>query len=313
MGIVDKLTDCIGTSTHVGDIRPIPSFHDCSKDDNDKNDKDNEEDVDNDDNDDKEDDADNKDNKESLIEFNIPKLKDEETKQHYQVEISNRFTALASSDEVEEKLDVNSVWKNIRDNIKIVAEQNIGYYETKKKKHVANRKANTTIHSEAREIIANIIEKCDEERVQKHLRIPLNTSTERAAEYTGVGYSIIKKIRKEHKIRKENSLDRLLKSPGKKRLIISRNILHVDDFDKCVIRNTIQDFYIQEKRVPTIPKLLTDKRYLQKDRYLVKIEIDRKERLAEKRETGRKERLADERNWQKREIVRKEIQVGKRD
>ncbi|KAJ4439309.1 hypothetical protein ANN_07431 [Periplaneta americana] len=123
--------------------------------------------------------------------------------------------------------------------------------------NVANRKANTTIHSEAREIIANIIEKCDEERVQKHLRIPLNTSTERAAEYTGVGYSIIKKIRKEHKIRKENSPDRLLKSPGKKRLIISRNILHVDDFDKCVIRNTIQDFYIQEKRVPTIPKLLT--------------------------------------------------------
>lgn len=122
---------------------------------------------------------------------------------------------------------------------------------------MANRKANTTIHSEAREIIANIIEKCDEERVQKHLRIPLNKSTERAAEYTGVGYSTIKKIRKEHKIRKENSPDRLLKSPGKKRRIISRNILHVDDFDKCVIRNTIQDFYIQEKRVPTIPKLLT--------------------------------------------------------
>ncbi|KAJ4447898.1 hypothetical protein ANN_09907 [Periplaneta americana] len=31
MGIVDKLTDCIGASTYVGDIRPISSFHDCSK------------------------------------------------------------------------------------------------------------------------------------------------------------------------------------------------------------------------------------------------------------------------------------------
>jgi hypothetical protein len=30
----------------------------------------------------------------------------------------------------------------------------------------------------------------------------------------------------------------------------------VDDFDKCVIRNTIQDFCIQEKRVPTIPKVV---------------------------------------------------------
>jgi hypothetical protein len=30
----------------------------------------------------------------------------------------------------------------------------------------------------------------------------------------------------------------------------------VDDFDKCVIRNTIQDFYIEGKKVPIIPKLL---------------------------------------------------------
>ena len=58
--------------------------------------------------------------------FNIPKLKDEETKRHYQVEISNRFAALGSSNEVEEELDVNSVWENIRNNIKIAAEQGIG-------------------------------------------------------------------------------------------------------------------------------------------------------------------------------------------
>ncbi|KAJ4448541.1 hypothetical protein ANN_10559 [Periplaneta americana] len=66
--------------------------------------------------------------------FNILKLKDEETKQRYLVEISNRFAALATADEAEEELDVNSVWDNIRDNIKIAAEQSIGYLETKKKK-----------------------------------------------------------------------------------------------------------------------------------------------------------------------------------
>ncbi|KAJ4436798.1 hypothetical protein ANN_16930 [Periplaneta americana] len=60
--------------------------------------------------------------------------KDEEAKQNYQVEISNRFATLESSDEVEKELDVNSVWENIRDSIKIAAEQSIGYYETKKKK-----------------------------------------------------------------------------------------------------------------------------------------------------------------------------------
>ncbi|KAJ4447216.1 hypothetical protein ANN_09218 [Periplaneta americana] len=59
---------------------------------------------------------------------------DEETKQRYQVEISNRFAALATSDEAKKELDVNSVWDNIRDNIKIAAEQSIGYHETKKKK-----------------------------------------------------------------------------------------------------------------------------------------------------------------------------------
>ncbi|KAJ4441174.1 hypothetical protein ANN_11025 [Periplaneta americana] len=72
----------------------------------------------------------------NITKFNILKLKDEETKQHYQVEISNRFAILASSDEVDKELDVNSMWENIRDNIKIAAEQSIGYYETKKKETV---------------------------------------------------------------------------------------------------------------------------------------------------------------------------------
>ncbi|KAJ4442439.1 hypothetical protein ANN_04025 [Periplaneta americana] len=47
---------------------------------------------------------------------------------------ASKFAALATSDEAEKDLDVNSVWDNIRDNIKIAAEQSIGYYETKKKK-----------------------------------------------------------------------------------------------------------------------------------------------------------------------------------
>ncbi|KAJ4444657.1 hypothetical protein ANN_06453 [Periplaneta americana] len=47
----------------------------------------------------------------NITKFNILKLKDEEAKQNYQVEISNRFATLESSDEVEKELDVNSVWK----------------------------------------------------------------------------------------------------------------------------------------------------------------------------------------------------------
>ncbi|KAJ4451539.1 hypothetical protein ANN_03004 [Periplaneta americana] len=70
----------------------------------------------------------------NITKFNILKLKDEEAKQNYQVEISNRFATSESSDEVEKELDVNSVWENIKDSIKIAADQSIDYYETKKKK-----------------------------------------------------------------------------------------------------------------------------------------------------------------------------------
>jgi hypothetical protein len=73
---------------------------------------------------------------------------------------------------------------------------------------MAHRQSHGTIHSEAREIIANIVEKCDEEKLRKHLLLPLPKATERAAVYAGVSYITVKNI------------------------------------------------YIQEKRVPPIPKLL---------------------------------------------------------
>jgi hypothetical protein len=118
---------------------------------------------------------------------------------------------------------------------------------------MATRKTNTTIHSEEREIIANIIEKCDGEKAQMQFLLPLSKATKRAAMFAGISCSAIKKIRQENKSRKETHPGNSLRSPGKRRRIIERNVVYVDDFEKCVIRNTIQDFYVEEKRVPTIP------------------------------------------------------------
>ena len=61
-------------------------------------------------------------------------MKDEEIKQQYQVQISNRFDALRTSNEDAGEVDINDTWENIRDNIKVEAGESIGYYQVKKKK-----------------------------------------------------------------------------------------------------------------------------------------------------------------------------------
>jgi len=66
-----------------------------------------------------------------LERFDLRKLDDVEVKEKYQVEISNRFAALENLDE---SLDINSAWENIRENIKISANENLGYHRLKHSK-----------------------------------------------------------------------------------------------------------------------------------------------------------------------------------
>ena len=65
--------------------------------------------------------------------FDVTKLKDEEIKLVYQVQISNRFDALRTSENAGE-VDINDTWENIRNNIKVATGESIGYYQVKKKK-----------------------------------------------------------------------------------------------------------------------------------------------------------------------------------
>jgi hypothetical protein len=66
-----------------------------------------------------------------LEKFDLKKLNDVEVKEEYQVEISNRFAALESLDE---RFDINNTWKSIRDNIKTLAKDNLGYHRLRHKK-----------------------------------------------------------------------------------------------------------------------------------------------------------------------------------
>jgi hypothetical protein len=69
---------------------------------------------------------------------------------------------------------------------------------------ISTKKKRNVIHSEGREFVSLIIERCDEESRNNCLKYPLNQATRRAAHYANVSETTIKQIRKEHKQRQES-------------------------------------------------------------------------------------------------------------
>jgi hypothetical protein len=60
--------------------------------------------------------------------FNLKKLNEVEGKEQFRVEVSNRFAALQDLDA---EVEINSAWETIRENINILAEESLGYFELK--------------------------------------------------------------------------------------------------------------------------------------------------------------------------------------
>lgn len=108
------------------------------------------------------------------------------------------------------------------------------------------------MHSEAREVIRRVIEKCDEEARTGQLRHVLSQRNARVQDYTGVSVFTVTKIRKEANEAGESTLI----TPGKKRPYSEDKKFHMDDFDRRVVRDTIREFYLVRKQVPTVSKLL---------------------------------------------------------
>jgi hypothetical protein len=63
--------------------------------------------------------------------FNVKKLNEGDVKEHYQVTIRNRFTALEI---LQDSADINGAWDNIRENIKTSAQESLGYCESEHRK-----------------------------------------------------------------------------------------------------------------------------------------------------------------------------------
>jgi hypothetical protein len=57
--------------------------------------------------------------------FNLKKLSELEFRKHYHIKISNRFAALEN---LNDSMDVNRAWEDMKENIKIAAKVSLGLY-----------------------------------------------------------------------------------------------------------------------------------------------------------------------------------------
>jgi hypothetical protein len=62
------------------------------------------------------------------VRFNVKKLNEGDVKEQYQVTIRKKFAALEN---LEDSGKINRAWDNIRENIKICAQDSLGYCESK--------------------------------------------------------------------------------------------------------------------------------------------------------------------------------------
>jgi hypothetical protein len=77
-------------------------------------------------------------NKQRSQRFNVErlilkKLNDVEGKEQFRVEVSNRFAAL---EDLDTEVEINSAWETIRENIKILAKESLGYFDLKKQRRM---------------------------------------------------------------------------------------------------------------------------------------------------------------------------------
>lgn len=125
------------------------------------------------------------------------------------------------------------------------------------------------LHSQSREIIKNVYDfmKKEAEKVLKSGKceqgfiIPIQKCQERTAAACGVSRTTVQTVLKEAKeMAKEESPASSFMTPKKYKR--DKPVTGIDDFDKCVVRRTVQEFYTTERKLPTadsIRKKLEDK------------------------------------------------------
>ena len=102
------------------------------------------------------------------------------------------------------------------------------------------------INGQTREVISNVLTFMKKEAEENGFTIPVKKVYERVSTACGVSVPLIKTIKKELDS-VEAGTSRIFKTP-KKNKNRPRPCTDLDDFDMCVIRRTINEFYIKEKK-----------------------------------------------------------------
>lgn len=110
------------------------------------------------------------------------------------------------------------------------------------------------IRSQTREVISNVLTFMEREAEEGKFIIQCKRVHERVAAAVGVSVRTLSRIKSERKRTSESGTS--FETPNKKRLRC-RPITGLDDFDQCVVRRIINNFYLLEKCLPTIPKIRT--------------------------------------------------------
>jgi hypothetical protein len=90
-------------------------------------------------------------------------------------------------------------------------------------------------------------------QVPEHYRKQLLKVQKRVEKATKVSERTVRRILGEQK---KHEVQGTSFSSHRKTHKVPKCVTDIDDFDKCVIQLTIHEFYVQEKTLPAIPKLL---------------------------------------------------------
>lgn len=104
------------------------------------------------------------------------------------------------------------------------------------------------LSSQSRELVANVLKFMTEE--SEELVIPLNKVQERVAAAAGLSLRTIQRIRSEMKLIELGECSSYC-TPNKKR-VKSAPKSKLEDFDKSVLRRTVINYFVTEKKVPTL-------------------------------------------------------------